>query len=353
MGWLIARLAALAFAALTLAACAVQARDQVYVGVDSRIPQAARARDYAALYAPYAMMVTLAYTNPSGLDELQHCPSYDNLGNAPPGESQRDAEFRITARRWVKDLKRRGWECRFGIYGNLPCPKMLWRSGCHPVSGLEFHIWRRMVKGHCEAVIAFRGTDKGDLGDWISNFRWFYRVVPRFDQYAQVQTHITNIVREIKKHGCNGPGTQIVTAGHSLGGGLAQQAAYADADGDIHYVYGFDPSPVTGFFDVSEYLREHSTEKLGVDRAFERGEILALPRMIIENIFPPTACRPRIRIVRFNLLSGLPVAQHSIQELTRKLLKEAAKPGADPRRVDGSLEARTCKGAPGIMAPPA
>ena len=86
-----------------------------------------------------------------------------------------------------------------------------------------------------EAVIAFRGTDKDDLGDWISNFRWLYRLVPKFDQYAQVQTHITNIVRQIKKHGCSGPGTQIVTAGHSLGGGLAQQAAYADADADIHF----------------------------------------------------------------------------------------------------------------------
>jgi DUF2974 family protein len=350
-GRLITRLAALAFAALTLAACAVQAKDQVYVGVDTQMPQPARARDYAALYAPYAMMATLAYTNPSGLDEAQHCPSYDNLGNAPPGESERDAEFRTTERRWLKDLKGWGWECRFGIYGNLKCPKMY--SGCHPVSGLEFHIWRRMVNGHCEAVIAFRGTDKDDLGDWISNFRWFYRLVPKFDQYAQVQTHITNIVQQIKKHGCNGPGTQIVTAGHSLGGGLAQQAAYADANADIHYVYGFDPSPVTGFFDVSELLRKHSTEKLGVDRAFEAGEILALPRMIIENIFPPTACHPRIRIVRFNLLTGLPAAQHSIEELTRQLLKAAAKPGADPRRVDDSLEAQTCKGMPGIMVPPA
>ncbi len=34
----------------------------------------------------------------------------------------------------------------------------------------------------------------------------------------------------------NGEGTQFVSTGHSLGGGLAQQAAYADADGSIKYV---------------------------------------------------------------------------------------------------------------------
>ncbi len=82
-------------------------------------------------------------------------------------------------------------------------------------------------------------------------------------------------------------------------------------------------------------------------------EILALPRMIIENIFPPSGCHPRIRIVRFNLLTGLPATQqHSIEGLTRELRKAAAKPGADPRRVDDSLEARTCEGTP-ILVPPA
>jgi dienelactone hydrolase len=165
--------------------------------------------------------------------------------------------------------------------------------------------------------VAIRGSDRGDLGDWISNFRWLNRLVPKFDQYAQVQDHITQVVIRVKR-GCGG-GTQFVSVGHSLGGGLAKQAAYADAGGSIKYFYGFDPSPVTGFFDVSEMVRKRSTAGLGVDRAYEEGEILSLPRAIIENIFPPADCHPRIRSVRFHVLTGLPGAQHSIEDLTKQL----------------------------------
>lgn len=66
-------------------------------------------------------------------------------------------------------------------------------------------------------------------------------------------------------------------------------------------------------------MLEHSIQGLGVDRAYEQGEILALPRLLIENIFPPAPCHPRIRSVRFNMLSGLPVQQHNMQQLTEKL----------------------------------
>jgi dienelactone hydrolase len=67
----------------------------------------------------------------------------------------------------------------------------------------------------------FRGTDKNDLGNWISNFQWLNRLAPKFDQYMQVQAHIAYIVKRIKQNGCNGDGTQFVSTGHSLGGGLA------------------------------------------------------------------------------------------------------------------------------------
>ena len=334
------RWAAPALLGLALGACAMQPRDEVLVGVGTEIPTSAKARDYAALYLPYAMMATAAYTDHFALD-AQHCPDAGRLGMMRPGESPDDVGYRNTVRGWIGYLHARGWECRFGVYGNLPCPP---RAGdCHPVGGLEFHVWRRMQAGQCrEVAIAFRGTDREDPGDWVSNFRWLNRLIPKFDQYAQVQTHITQIVQRIKQNGCNGPGTQFVSTGHSLGGGLAQQAAYADAGANIRYVYAFDPSPVTGFFDVSDILRAHSTRGLGVDRAYEAGEILMLPRLIAENILPPQSCNPRVRTVRFNVLGGPPIIKHSIKDLTRQLRVAASERGANARRVEESAKARTC-----------
>lgn len=346
----VVRLSALALAALALGACATQPRDKVEVSVGTQMPARAQARDYAALYTPYAMMATAAYTDPYALN-IHHCPDPARLALAQPGESPADADYRKTVRGWIAYLNTRGWQCRFGIYGSLRCPP---RAGdCHPVSGLEFHVWRRMQGDSCrEVVIAFRGTDRNDLGDWLSNFRWLNRLAPKFDQYAQVQAHITYIVKRIKQNGCNGTGTQFVSAGHSLGGGLAQQAAYADAGGNIKYVYAFDSSPVTGFLDVSELVREHSTKGLGVDRAYEQGEILTLPRLIIENIFPPADCSPRIRSVRFNVLTGLPGQQHNMEHLTEQLRIAAHQPGANPKRVDDGPKARGCTGSP-MLVPPA
>ncbi len=343
------RLAALTLAAFALGACATQSHDAVQVGVGTDFPVTAKAKDYAALYVPYAMMATAAYAAPSDLNR-HRCPDAGLLARPQPGDS--DADYRNTVRGWIGYLNARGWECRFGVYGSLPCPPRAGGDKCHPVGGLEFNVWRRMQSGRCrEAVIAFRGTDKNDVGDWISNFRWLNRLAPKFDQYAQVQTHITQIVARIMQNGC--AGGQFVSAGHSLGGGLAQQAAYADGNGSIKYVYAFDPSPVTGFFDVSAVLREKSTNGLGVDRAYEAGEILALPRLIVENIFPPAPCRPRVRTVRFNVLTGLGITQHSISELTKKLRVVAREPGANPKRVEASAAARDCKGGPSIMVPPA
>ena len=58
-----------------------------------------------------------------------------------------------------------------------------------------------------------------------------------------------------------------------------------------------------------------------------------LPRLIIENIFPPAACNPHIRQVRFNVLHGLPIQQHNMDHVTEQLRVAAYQLGANPRRV--------------------
>jgi hypothetical protein len=295
------------------------------------------------------MMATAAYAADNVLTRGNHCPDLAKLGVRQPGDSDETYAFNTSVRGFVSYLNSRNWQCRFGLIHSLPCPRDL-GPDCRPISGLGFQIWRRTEGGVCrEVVIAFRGTDRNDRGDWTSNFRFLYRLTGRFDQYDQVRLYVDRVVERVRKRGC-GAGTLFVSAGHSLGGGLAQQAAYAGRD--ITYVYGFDPSPVTGIFDVSVLMRERNTRGVGIDRAYEAGEILALPRILIENIIPPTPCGPRIRTVRFNMLTGLPSAQHSITELTAKLRTAAQTPGTDARRASALTAARDCVGPP-LIAPPA
>jgi pimeloyl-ACP methyl ester carboxylesterase len=332
-----ARWLATTLLAALLSACASQPRDQVHVTIGSGPSEYQAARSYAALYVPYAMMATAAYSDPAVLN-AEHCPDPAKLVNRALAKDEADFMFHKNVHSWIANLQARKWECRFGVVGSLPCP--LRNPQCKLIGGLEFHVWRRVDNGCREVAIAFRGTDRNDLGDWQSNFRWLHRLTPQFDQYDQVRENIGMIVQRIEAAGCNSPNVRFVAVGHSLGGGLAEQVGYAHPK--IRYVYAFDPSPVTGFFDVSALLRAAYNADHGIDRAYESGEILSLPRHIIEDLYPPSACDPRVRIVRFNLLTGSPVEQHNMEGLTEKLRLSAAVRGQPLRAVEGYSAAAQC-----------
>ena len=83
---------------------------------------------------------------------------------------------------------------------------------------------------------------------------------------------------------------------------------------------------MTGFFDLSEILREKNAKDLPIDRVYEHGEILAYVRYALKNAFPPRPCDPQVRLVRFNALEGRVVAQHNMARLTEKLLEWKAAP---------------------------
>ena len=177
---------------------------------------------------------------------------------------------------------------------NAECRRLRRASGSRTAWG--FKSGRARASRCPEAVIAFRGTVGGDKGDWESNFHWILRAFPIYDQYEQVRDHVGDFIGHIERDNCYRKGsTEIIAVGHSLGGGLAQLAAYSDRR--IRRVYGFDPSMVTGFYSVDPPNRDRNVQGLGIERVYEFGEVLAYPRLIMLHYHPlvplQSACRQR------------------------------------------------------------
>lgn len=305
---------------MTLGACA-QSREDVAVGIGTGAYVEKPAKPFAHLYLPYAQMAVVAYTDQPFL--TNGCPSAAKLRTSPSDDN-------LAAAARIDGLQAGGWTCLFGQFGAVGCP-----PGRRCADGLEYHVWRR--NGCGEAAIAFRGTDGGEIGDWLSNLRWFVsRSV--FDQYDQVQTAMRGVIDEVHRRGCRP--RVIVATGHSLGGGLAQHAAFADSR--INYVYAFAPSPVTAFFGVPFPERSAASEKLGVDRIYESGEILSLPRYLVSGAFPTSPCRPRVRVVRFSTATTASLLErHRMAGLTQGIATLATRP-APKQLPTGFVNARAC-----------
>jgi hypothetical protein len=193
-------------------------------------------------------------------------------------------------------------------------------QGDLPVAGLGVQIRARKGSGaRCpEAVIAFRGTVGGDKGDWESNFHWILRAFPIYDQYDQVRDHIGGFINHIEREQCYGAEqTQIVAVGHSVGGGLAQLAAFSDPR--IRHVYVFETSVTTGFYSVSPPNRDRNVQGLLIERIYEE-ETLGF---WMRQFSLPSPCNPRIVDIQFNLIQKIRLTGDSMTEFTNGLLKEA------------------------------
>lgn len=188
---------------------------------------------------------------------------------------------------------------------------------------LRVEVWER--QSPAAVAVTFGGTVFRNEMDWRANLRWFWP--GKVDEYTLTQIQFSRAFADecARRDRLGQPlSAHLYSTGHSLGGGLAQQFAYALPDDAgvprVEKVYAFDPSPVTGFFSVDKKVRDINRLSLKIDRIYERGEILAIARSLMSLVVNPSAAVPEIRGVRYSLFySCNPIADHSMKMMASKL----------------------------------
>jgi hypothetical protein len=155
-------------------------------------------------------------------------------------------------------------------------------SACYNEAGLYYETYAYApAQGPIqEAVIAYRGTENWNMQDVWHDWRANLSALLGLDvsQYSHARRELALLVKGLQ---AENPKVQIYTTGHSLGGGLAQQAIYASKD--IKRAYTFDPSPVTNWSQLrlGNELQQRDPE---IYRIYHRREVLGYVRAITSRV---------------------------------------------------------------------
>lgn len=302
---------------LHVGAAVAQSRDDA-----APLITASWATTYARYYAPYALQAAAAYLSVPTFDATREAHEQPALDGA-------DVDFAVSPYSSEKEIAERAkkflraWQYQFGSDRYLRCfdeadtycqQQLGWTL---PIGGgPAFQVWARTRYPHrkhdacSEVSIAFRGTT-GFVPDWITNAD----VVTHYfadDYYVQLQRNVDAVIRKITQLDCYKRARQkpqIVSVGHSLGGGLAQFAALANKPTDprIAKVFAFNSSPFTGASLIERTTLSNNAAQLEIDRIYQSGEVLENIRKVSDKLelrstFPRSSspCRPRVRTVRFD-----------------------------------------------------
>lgn len=142
----------------------------------------------------------------------------------------------------------------------------------------ETYVYRNQAGTIEEAVVAFRGTENTRSqfrADWKANLYALFGLEPT--QYRLAREYVPEVIKALRKVN---PDMRIYSAGHSLGGGLAQQAGYRNRE--IAKVFTFNTSPVTNWTALrlkGLVQNEYPT----IYRLYHSGEVLEKIRFVTTN----------------------------------------------------------------------
>ena len=303
---------------------------------------------FARYYAPYAIQAAAAYACDGG--DYKKCVEDFQKVSEPLGPPEADADVNFAVSKVVSEPEMtskarrlfRAWSYQFGTDGvNLACIDpadgecksalpSFWRSWSSG-SGPMFQVWGLSQYPHTpqdkcrEFSIAFRGTLPGSLGaaDWAFGNAALLSQAIGDDYYHQLRRNLNAIVRKIEEQPCyrraGDAKPQLVSVGHSLGGGLAEFVALAHRR--LTKAFSFDPSPITGAYLIDRKTLTQNSEGLTIDRIYQYGEALSYVRVLKQG-YPPSGqrCAPRVRVVHVDADNGSPLDLHGINIIANHLV---------------------------------
>ena len=180
---------------------------------------------------------------------------------------------------------------------------------CYNKQGLFFETYVYVSEGLLrEAVIAYRGTENNGSQfwhDWRSNLASVFGFEP--EQYKIAADKLPRIIEALK---AENPEVQIYATGHSLGGGLAQQAGYLSKD--IKEVFTFNTSPVTNWTSLALKGKVQNAYPI-FHRIYNGGEVLGGIRSVTTSF---TKARYGRHDIGIQVKPKKPIAGHSMTLLS-------------------------------------